>query len=353
LIGDSLPGKVVVSDRVLSERIVDWQLVHGRHDLPWQNTTDAYRIWVSEIMLQQTQVATVLSYYENFLLKFPTVKVLAASPIDDVLALWSGLGYYSRARNMHRCAQQVAALHAGQFPQSQALLITLPGIGRSTAAAITAFAYGTSAAILDGNVKRVFCRYFGVDGYPGKSSIDAQLWIIAEREKPKGSVEAYTQGLMDLGASLCSRNKPKCAACPLADLCVANKEGRQAELPTRKPKKVVPTKLATFLLIRSRHKVLLERRAPVGIWGGLWCLPQVDDEPSVASNSFVKAQGFEHTFTHFKMQASVFRETLAGEKSEAVSANIAEGTQAFFTLEEAFQLGLPSPIRAYLVQLAG
>jgi A/G-specific adenine glycosylase len=344
LIGDTLPSK-----RVLSERIVDWQVAHGRHDLPWQNTTDAYRIWVSEIMLQQTQVATVLSYFEKFLLKFPTVKRLAAAPIDDVLAIWSGLGYYSRARNMHRCAQQVVELHAGQFPQSQALLITLPGIGRSTAAAITAFAYGTSAAILDGNVKRVFCRYFGVEGYPAKSSIDAQLWTIAEREKPEGSVEAYTQGLMDLGASLCSRNKPKCAACPLADLCVANLEHRQVELPTRKPKKVMPTKSATFLLIRSRHKVLLERRAPVGIWGGLWCLPQVDCEPNVASNSLVKTQGFEHTFTHFKMQASVFMQTRVSENSETVPANIADGMQAFFTLEEALQLGLPSPIRAYLV----
>jgi A/G-specific adenine glycosylase len=299
-------------------------------------------------MLQQTQVATVLKFFEKFLIKFPSVTSLAQAPIDDVLALWSGLGYYSRARNMHRCAQQVVEQYSGQFPRSQSLLLALPGIGRSTAAAITAFAYGTSAAILDGNVKRVFCRVFGIEGYPGAKEIDTLLWQVAEREKPEGSVEAYTQGLMDLGAGLCSRNKPSCDACPLADLCVANLTQRQSELPTRKPKKVVPIRAAIFLLTRHQDKVLLERRAPVGIWGGLWCLPQLDGVP----HSLNQVQGFEHAFTHFKMNASVFESASAEKKSlSSVNLSTTEKTQTFFTLEEALLLGLPSPIRNYLLRL--
>jgi A/G-specific adenine glycosylase len=325
----------------LCNAIIDWQKIYGRHDLPWQNSTDAYRVWLSEVMLQQTQVATVLEYYRRFLEKFPTVQSLAQSPIDDVLALWSGLGYYSRARNLHRCAQQVCSQYGGKFPQSQAQLSELPGIGRSTAAAISAFAFGQSAAILDGNVKRVFCRIFGIEGYPGAGKIEKTLWQIAEREKPQGDVQAYTQGLMDLGATLCTRQKPRCTDCPVARHCAAFVDGRQAELPTRKPKKVIPIKTVNFELIRKNGEVLLERRPPSGIWGGLWCLPQFDTLP-IGSKTL---GSFEHGFTHFKMLATVFERSLAGD---SIIPQVQDGHQRYVNRDAALALGLPAPIRVLL-----
>jgi A/G-specific adenine glycosylase len=339
----------------LADSVVAWQRQHGRHDLPWQNTTDAYRVWLSEVMLQQTQVATVIDYYQRFLDKFPTVDALASASSDEVLALWSGLGYYSRARNLHRCAQEVVSRFEGQFPQKQSDLMTLPGIGRSTAAAISAFAFGQSAAILDGNVKRVFCRVFGVVGYPGKSDIDKQLWIIAEREKPNGSVESYTQGLMDLGATLCQRSKPRCDECPLNTRCVAFEKKLQAELPTRKPKQQMPTKYATFFLDMKGDAVLLERRPPTGIWGGLWCLPQLGaisnvkqaEENLPISNSKIR-DDFEHSFTHFKMRAQVF------ERPKEINASrdsVGEPTQRWVKFSELPEFGLPTPIKAYLTDL--
>jgi A/G-specific adenine glycosylase len=329
----------------LAQAVVAWQKQHGRHDLPWQNTTDAYRIWLSEVMLQQTQVATVIDYYQRFLAKFATVSDLAKAPVDDVLALWSGLGYYSRARNLHRCAQEVVSRFNGSFPSSQSELMTLPGIGRSTAAAIAAFAFGQSAAILDGNVKRVFCRVFGVHGYPGRSDIDKLLWTIAEREKPTGSVEAYTQGLMDLGATLCQRSKPRCNDCPLSRICVAAKDGLQADLPTRKPKKITPTKYASFVFSVKDRKVLLVRRPPTGIWGGLWCLPQLGlfSTEAIVQNSSDQVAGFEHSFTHFKLQASVF-------ERHASSSQAGESTERWVSVDDLDDYGLPAPIKAYLLR---
>ncbi len=301
-------------------------------------------------MLQQTQVATVIDYYQRFLIKFPTVGALASAPSDEVLALWSGLGYYSRARNLHSCAQQVVARFGGAFPPLQSDLMTLPGIGRSTAAAISAFAFGQSAAILDGNVKRVFCRVFGIEGYPGRSDIDKQLWVIAEREKPAGSVEAYTQGLMDLGATLCQRSKPRCEDCPLSERCVAFKKKLQANLPTRKPKKVTPTKYARFLLAVDAGSVLLERRPPAGIWGGLWCLPQQGEFTiSQAVNSEAQNAGFEHSFTHFKMRAQVL-EAPVGSKVRLEA--LGEATQRWVKFGELSEYGLPAPIKIYLAKLA-
>jgi A/G-specific adenine glycosylase len=334
--------------------VVAWQKQHGRHDLPWQNTTDAYRVWLSEVMLQQTQVATVIGYYQRFLVKFPTVNALALAPIDEVLALWSGLGYYSRARNLHQCAQEVVARFEGSFPQAQIDLMTLPGIGRSTAAAIAAFAFGQSAAILDGNVKRVFCRVFGVEGYPGRSDIDKQLWAIAEREKPVGGVEAYTQGLMDLGATLCQRTKPRCNDCPLSARCVAFEKNLQVQLPTRKPKKLTPTKFASFFLIIKGNAVLLERRPPVGIWGGLWCLPQQgkirnsQQDDSENQSPKVELQGFEHSFTHFKMRAQVFEHS---PKGKALNDGLEEGAQRWVKFGDLAEYGLPAPIKVYLAKL--
>jgi A/G-specific adenine glycosylase len=305
-------------------------------------------------MLQQTQVATVIDYYQRFLLKFPDVGALAQAPIDEVLTLWSGLGYYSRARNLHRCAQEVFLRFNGRFPEQQSELMTLPGIGRSTAAAISAFAFGQSAAILDGNVKRVFCRVFGVVGYPGKSDIDKLLWDIAELEKPKGGVEAYTQGLMDLGATLCQRSKPRCSECPLQMRCVAYKQNLQTELPTRKPKKVTPTKFVSFSLEIKGDSVLLERRPPVGIWGGLWCLPQQgamrnsDQNDLYVDESLIETDGFEHTFTHFKMKAQVF---VKAKLTKTSRNTLKEPTQRWVKLGDLIEYGLPAPIKVYLAKL--
>ena len=334
------PSAVATLPIAFATQIIKWQRKHGRHDLPWQNTSDAYRIWLSEVMLQQTQVATVIGYYARFLLRFPTVDALAHAPSDDVMALWAGLGYYSRARNLHHCAKIVVEKYASVFPSEPQLLQALPGIGRSTAAAIAAFAYGAPAAILDGNVKRVFCRVFGVEGYPGLSKVSEQLWAIAEREMATTGIEAYTQGLMDLGASLCSRRAPRCEQCPLAPRCVAFIGHRQAELPHRKAKIAARTKKYVFLWIEDKGKVLLVRRPPSGIWGGLWCLPEEPESaPRGVSNSAALA-GFEHTFTHFKMLASVYR------MSSSVAAN--DSPTLWVDLGNLDDIGLPAPIKSCL-----
>src|SRR6201994_2063304 len=296
-----------------SVRLIAWQREHGRHDLPWQNTRDAYRIWLSEIMLQQTQVSTVIPYYARFLERFPTVTALADAPIDDVVALWAGLGYYTRARNLHRCAQVVAHEHGGAFPQTVDALAMLPGIGRSTAAAIASFAFGARATILDGNVKRVLARVFGIEGFPGEKRVENAMWTLAESLLPDAAnqdeVTAYTQGLMDLGATLCVRGKPDCVRCPFAADCVANVTGRQRALPTSRPKKLVPTRRTWMLVLRDGNAVMLEKRPPSGIWGGLWSLPEAADEPALAD----RARPFggdgaasplaplTHVFTHFKL----------------------------------------------------
>src|SRR3569832_2026446 len=251
-----------------AEIVIEWQKAYGRHALPWQNTRDPYRIWLSEIMLQQTQVAAVIPYYQRFLLRFPDVQSLATAVQEEVMAHWSGLGYYSRARNLLRCAQRVCIEYQGIFPSDPALLEALPGIGRSTAAAIAAFAYGARAAILDGNVKRVFCRVFGIDAYPGEKTVETSLWRKAEMLLPRQAMEAYTQGLMDLGATVCTRSRPSCASCPLAQRCVTYTTGRMNELPVRKPKKAIPEKQAAMLVIVDRNDVRRGRRPGAGGGGG-------------------------------------------------------------------------------------
>ncbi len=295
-----------------AERVIAWQAVHGRHDLPWQQSTesrDAYRIWLSEIMLQQTQVTTVIPYYARFLARYPGVADLAAAPVESVLALWAGLGYYARARNLHRCARTVVAEHGGRFPEQPAALAALPGIGRSTAAAIAVFAFGIHAAILDGNVKRVLARCFGIGAYPGAGKGERALWQLAESLLPAEGVEAYTQGVMDLGATLCTRGKPRCETCPVKGICVAQREGRQETLPVRKAKKSVPERQTTMLLLTDGRRVLLERRLPTGIWGGLLAPPEAGDE---AIEGHVRRCGgrllemrslppLKHRFTHFRL----------------------------------------------------
>ena len=313
-------------NRIFAQHVIAWQKSHGRHDLPWQGTRDPYRIWLSEIMLQQTQVATVIAYYQRFLERFPALASLAAADLEDVLKLWSGLGYYSRARNLHRCAIEVMDRFHGEFPRRTDLLMSLPGIGRSTAAAIASLAFGKREAILDGNVKRVLCRHFGIEGFPGEAAVEARLWTLAERELPASGIETYTQGLMDLGATLCSRNRPRCERCAVHASCVANATGRVASLPTPRPRKVAPVRSAILVVLRRGGEVLLQKRPPTGIWGGLWSLPEVPvdvgaSDPAPAPVSFDSIgraaaadigldvagtevlEPFVHAFSHYKLNA--------------------------------------------------
>jgi A/G-specific adenine glycosylase len=351
-----------LADPSFSRAVIDWQRQHGRHALPWQNTRDAYRIWLSEIMLQQTQVAAVLGYYARFLERFPTVAALAEAPVEDVMAYWAGLGYYTRARNLHACARRVVAEYGGVFPSDPALLAELPGIGRSTAAAISAFSSGTRAAILDGNVKRVFARVFGVLEYPGLKPVEDALWRRAEALLPLDEgIESYTQGLMDLGATLCTRSKPDCARCPLQDRCVAYATNRTAELPVRKPKKATPEKRAQMLVVIDKGQVLLEQRPGTGIWGGLLSLPEVDghvalDEDSEdldVSAALEAAERFgaveeteallplEHGFTHYKLHIHPYRITLASRGDTPAG-------YVWWDLARIEEAALPSPIKKLL-----
>ena len=334
-----------------TERLIAWQKTSGRHDLPWQNTRDPYRIWLSEIMLQQTQVSTVIPYYLRFLDSFPDVMALAAAPIESVIAHWAGLGYYARARNLHRCAQVVADRYAGQFPASAEALAELPGIGRSTAAAVAAFAFGLREAILDGNVKRVLCRQFGVAGFPGEAAVHRALWTLAESLLPDGNIEAYTQGLMDLGATLCTRSRPRCGACPVAADCIARREERQGELPASRPKAAVPERHATFVLLTEGDGLLLERRPPSGLWGGLLVPPE--GEPAEVAARFGLKLGaaqtlppFKHTFTHFRLTLAPVMCAVEG------ATGVGERGLERVALAEAADAGVPAPIRKLIRQVA-
>ena len=339
----------------IAAQVVRWQAEHGRNQLPWQNTRDAYRVWLSEIMLQQTQVVTVIPYYQRFLARFPTLADLAAAQQDEVLALWSGLGYYSRARNLHRAARIVAAEHGGVFPRHREQVAALPGIGPSTAAAICAFAFGQRHAILDGNVKRVLCRFFGIDGYPGDRPVEARLWQIADALAPASGIEAYTQAQMDLGATVCSRSKPQCRLCPLQQGCVARIEGRAASLPTPKPKKANPERETVMLLVRQHDRLLLQKRPPTGIWAGLWSLPEIDStlQAEAWCQTALGCRGdiepplapFRHAFTHFRLHITPLPVWVA-----PVLQAQQPGLQ-WLTLTQALQAGIPAPVRRILLGL--
>ena len=259
-----------------STQLLAWFARHGRKDLPWQSDPSPYRVWVSEIMLQQTQVATVIPYYQTFMTRFPDVRRLAAAPLDEVLHLWSGLGYYARARNLHRAASLICSEHQGDVPSDLAALEALPGIGRSTAGAILALSAGQRHPILDGNVKRVLSRVYRVEGWYGHGEVARQLWELAERHTPKTQVAAYTQAIMDLGATLCTRGKPACARCPLQDQCAAYRDDCVGAYPASRPRRTLPVRESRVLLLcNAAGEVLLQRRPPVGIWGGLWSFPEV------------------------------------------------------------------------------
>ncbi len=335
-------------------RLIAWQQSQGRHDLPWQQTRDAYRIWLSEIMLQQTQVSTVIPYFTRFLKRFPTIEAMAQAPLESVLELWAGLGYYARARNLHRCARIIVADYAGRFPDAPEVLAGLPGIGRSTAAAICVFAFARRAAILDGNVKRVLARCFGIDGAPGLAQTGKTLWALAEALLPAHQIEAYTQGLMDLGATRCVRRNPSCERCPMAVLCIARREGRQHELPVARARKVLPQREACFLLLTDGQQVLLERRPPTGIWGGLLSLPEVDQDSRATVDAFAARQGcrvsalqelpaFVHVFSHFRLNARVLQCTV-----EVRPTLLGEPRWAWLAYPALAHAALPAPIKAVL-----
>lgn len=325
-----------------ARRLDVWFADHGRHDLPWQRGCDAYRIWVSEIMLQQTQVATVIPYFERFIARFPDVVALADAPADAVMAAWSGLGYYARARNLHAAARCVRDNHAGRFPMAFDQVMALPGIGRSTAGAILALAHGQRHAILDGNCKRVYARHAGIEGWPGTSAVAAKLWAVAEQHTPNTDVARYTQAIMDLGASVCTRTAPTCDACPVAGDCRARIESRIAELPASRPRRAHPMRTATVMVLTNAHgEVLLEKRPDRGIWGGMWVLPEVEDAPDGVELPLIR-----HRFTHFTLDIQPVHRIVAGSDS------VQDGdTRSWIPLARIDEFGVPQPVRRILAML--
>ncbi|MDO8413301.1 MAG: A/G-specific adenine glycosylase [Gallionellaceae bacterium] len=333
-------------------RIIAWQRQHGRNTLPWQGA-DAYRVWLSEIMLQQTQVATVLPYYQNFLAHFPDIATLAAADEEAVLTHWSGLGYYSRARNLHRTARDIMQHHDGKFPSTFDDILALPGIGRSTAAAICALAFHQRHAILDGNVKRVLARYCAIAGYSGDKKIEVQLWQQAEALLPQQNIAIYTQGLMDLGTLVCKRSKPLCTLCPVQTDCAAYQTGQTAQLPTPRPRKPLPQKHSTFLLLLNGSDILLQKRPPSGIWGGLWCLPQVEAGQNIDTYCMQHFGGmaqktialpvFTHTFTHFNLHISPLLLHWQHQPRQTQ-----EPGSMWLDVQEALGAAIPTPVRKLL-----
>ncbi len=334
-----------------SAQLVHWQEKHGRHGLPWQGSRDTYRIWLSEIMLQQTQVTTVIPYYLRFLERFPDLSSLAQAPLESVLELWAGLGYYARARNLHRCAQTVVTDYAGIFPTIPQAMNTLPGIGRSTAAAICVFSNGTRSAILDGNVKRVLARHFAIEGYPGAAQTEREMWTLAESLLPESGIASYTQGLMDLGSLICTRRNPLCSVCPHYDSCAARQQGRQHLLPLARPRKVLPERETSLLIMTDGQRVLLERRPPVGIWGGLLSLPEggVAEARELARRYACRLLGMQasaalrHSFSHFHLHLQTLLCTL-----EISHSLVAESGWEWVDFADIETVALPAPIRRLL-----
>ncbi len=347
------------------QAVLKWFDKFGRKHLPWQQDINPYRVWISEIMLQQTQVATVIPYFERFMRQFPRVEDLAAAPQDDVLHLWTGLGYYARARNLHKCAQVVTQDYGGEFPKSVEQLSELPGIGRSTAGAIASIAMGLPAAILDGNVKRVLARYHAVEGWPGTTSTQKQLWEIAESYTPKKRFGDYTQAMMDLGATLCSRSKPRCPDCPLQQSCIAYAQGNPQDYPGKKPKKDIPEKAVQMLIIRNPHgEILLQQRPPTGIWGGLWCLPEIgmdSDALDYCNQALQLSQkggqsalteterwnSYRHTFSHFHLDI-----TPVVIQLQNPPAAVRESNERWMNPAIPDKIGFAAPVKKLLQKLA-
>ena len=338
-----------------STRIIQWQHKHGRHDLPWQNTRDPYRIWVSEIMLQQTQVSAVIPYYQRFIARFPDVQTLAAADENEVLTQWSGLGYYARGRNLHRAARLIVERHAGVFPREFEAVRALPGVGRSTAAAICVFAFGQRRAILDGNARRVLARHAGIAGYPGDKRVQDQLWQRAESLLPDCDIEAYTQGLMDLGAGPCSRSSPDCVACPAGESCIARRDGLTAELPSPRPARALPQRETAMLILMRGGEVLLEKRPAAGIWGGLWSFPEASEDRiadavlryGARPDRLRRLALVHHGFTHYKLR---IRPVLA---QVVRPSGAQEPGLLWITVEDALGAAIPAPVKRILAELRG
>ena len=343
----------VVTD--FASRLIRWHKRHGRHGLPWQNTTDPYRVWLSEIMLQQTRVVAVIPYYRRFLERFPQLADLAAAPVEDVMALWSGLGYYARARNLHAAARAVMERHAGAFPRDADVIARLPGIGRSTANSVATFCFGARAPILDGNVKRVLCRTFGIEGFPGSGAVEKRLWTLAAELMPARCGAIYNQAQMDLGATVCTRGKPLCEACPLNELCVARATGRTAELPQARPRRVIPLRHATLLVLRDGDRVLLETRPPAGIWGGMLSLPELPEDADAQQwaerrfacrvSALSPAPDFVHAFSHFRLHLTPLLLRVTPGRAAMEQGLI------WLSLAETAGAALPAPVRRILEQV--
>ena len=339
-----------------SDRLLDWYDKHGRKHLPWQQGITPYMVWVSEVMLQQTQTKTVIPYFNNFIAAFPTVDVLATASIDVVLHHWTGLGYYARARNLHKTANMIASEYGGRFPMSVDKLSALPGIGASTAGAIVAICSNRKATILDGNVKRVLTRCFAIEGWPGTTSTAKKLWRVAESLTPEARVADYTQAIMDLGATLCSRSTPACDSCPFEDNCVARQSQRINEFPQKKPKKALPVRSTTMLVLENpQGEWLLQKRASPGLWGGLWTFPEGDEVTdmlrefnmeNVHVESQIRLEEFRHTFTHFHLDITPIHVRLHETPSV-----IAEKTACWYSAKEPMQIGLTKPVTRLLKEL--
>ena len=351
-------GSELSNPTLFAQQLLEWFENHGRHDLPWQGTRDPYPIWVSEIMLQQTQVVTVIPYFQRFMQGFPDVNALASASQDEVLHQWTGLGYYTRARNLHKAARCIVNSHQGNFPNNVDAIRSLPGIGPSTAAAILAFSSGQRHAILDGNVKRVLTRFYAIEGYPGQRVIHDKLWRLANRNTPHQRVGEYTQAIMDLGATLCVRRKPKCELCPVKASCRARKQGNPERYPTPKPRKALPLKKIQMLLITDEQgRVLLQRRPPAGVWGGLWCFPECESHDNasewarrhlgVTIKSHASLPVIHHTFSHYRLDVTPVPATLSGSNGRIMESN----AQLWYKPELENEIGLAATVNQLSPQL--
>ncbi|TKB48746.1 A/G-specific adenine glycosylase [Ferrimonas sediminicola] len=339
------------SGRSFSDRVIQWYRLAGRKTLPWQQDKSPYRVWISEIMLQQTQVATVIPYYLKFMQRFPTVRELAEAPTDDVLHHWTGLGYYARARNLHRAAQVIMDRHGGEFPRTLEQVMALPGIGRSTAGAVLSLSLGQHHPILDGNVKRVLARHRAIDGWPGQKAVENRLWQATETVTPAQEIQAYNQAMMDIGAMICTRTKPSCGECPVAQDCRAHAQGNPGDYPGKKPRREKPVRACVQLMLVHDGQVLLHRRPPSGIWGGLWCFPQFDTKNE--AELWLASQGidadwqdfqpFRHTFSHYHLDIQPVRLELGRQPGQ-----VGELEHHWFALDTPLKVGLAAPTEGLL-----
>lgn len=339
-----------------SQVVLDWYHKYGRKTLPWQQEKTPYHVWLSEVMLQQTQVATVIPYFERFIARFPNVSALAKAPLDEVLHLWTGLGYYARARNLHKAAQHIVDKHQGQFPDTFEDVCALPGVGRSTAGAILSLSLKKPYPILDGNVKRVLARCYAVEGWPGKKEVENKLWEISEQVTPTKGVEYFNQAMMDLGAMVCTRTKPKCELCPLNTGCIAYAHHSWADYPGKKPKKAIPEKTTYFLILQYDNLVWLDKRPPAGIWGGLFSFPQFETkmlleqwlaEHGLENSKTEQLISFRHTFSHFHLDIVPICVKLS------TFTSLMEAQQGlWYNLQTPASVGLAAPVENLLRQLA-